>query len=203
MPPVRHSPSRANRLHYRRAAARSQARPDRNDRTPDHVLGGHTQKMIPRYSRPQMAALWTDEAKWERWLQVEIAVVRAWAEEGVVPAADAELIARNARVVVANIDRYQQESPARHPGLPALHQRSPGAGGALGAPRPHQQRRLGHGHGTALARRGVATGRRPPASARRARAPGTAPQGHPNHGTHARRARGGHHVRPQTGRLGG
>ena len=56
-----------------------------------------------------MAALWTDEAKWERWLQVEIAVVRAWAEEGVVPAADAELIARNARVVVADIDRYQQE----------------------------------------------------------------------------------------------
>ena len=56
-----------------------------------------------------MAALWTDEAKWERWLQVEIAVVRAWAEEGVVPAADAQLIARNARVVVADIDRYQQE----------------------------------------------------------------------------------------------
>ncbi|MCZ6545734.1 MAG: adenylosuccinate lyase [Chloroflexi bacterium] len=65
--------------------------------------------MIPRYSRPEMAALWTDEAKWERWLQVEIAVVRAWADAGAVPREDAEAIAANAAFVVADIDRYQQE----------------------------------------------------------------------------------------------
>jgi adenylosuccinate lyase len=65
--------------------------------------------MIPRYSRPEMAALWTDQAKWERWLQVEIAVTNAWADEGVVPAADADKIAANAAFVVKDIDRYQKE----------------------------------------------------------------------------------------------
>lgn len=65
--------------------------------------------MIPRYQRPEMAALWTDDAKWRRWLDVEIAVVQAWAEEGVVPREDAEKIAANADFVTADIDRYQVE----------------------------------------------------------------------------------------------
>lgn len=63
--------------------------------------------MIPRYQRPEMAALWSDDAKWRRWLDVEIAVVQAWADEGVVPREDAELIAANADFVTADIDRYQ------------------------------------------------------------------------------------------------
>ncbi len=65
--------------------------------------------MIPRYSRPEMAALWTDQAKWERWLQVEIAVTNAWADEGVVPQEDAAKIAQDAAFVVDDIDRYQRE----------------------------------------------------------------------------------------------
>ena len=65
--------------------------------------------MIPRYSRPEMAALWTDQAKWERWLQVEIAVTNAWADAGVVPTDDAAKIAANAAFVVEDIDRYQKE----------------------------------------------------------------------------------------------
>ncbi len=44
--------------------------------------------MIPRYSRPAMDALWTEEAKLARWLEVELAVCRAWAAAGVIPAAD-------------------------------------------------------------------------------------------------------------------
>ena len=63
--------------------------------------------MIPRYQRPEMAALWTDDAKWERWLTVEIAVVNAWADEGVVPREDADLIAANATFDTAKIDEYQ------------------------------------------------------------------------------------------------
>lgn len=63
--------------------------------------------MIPRYQRPQMAALWTDDAKWERWLAVEIAVVNAWADEGVVPRKDAKLVAANASFDTAKIDEYQ------------------------------------------------------------------------------------------------
>ena len=44
--------------------------------------------MIPRYSRPEMAAIWTEHAKLQRWLDVELAVCRAWARRGVIPADD-------------------------------------------------------------------------------------------------------------------
>lgn len=44
--------------------------------------------MIPRYSRPAMSALWSEEAKLGRWLEVELAVCRAWAARGVIPADD-------------------------------------------------------------------------------------------------------------------
>ena len=44
--------------------------------------------MIPRYSRPAMSALWTEEAKLARWLEVELAVCRAWAARGVIPPQD-------------------------------------------------------------------------------------------------------------------
>ena len=41
--------------------------------------------MIERYSRPKMKKVWSDESKFDKWLQVEIAVCEAWAEHGVVP----------------------------------------------------------------------------------------------------------------------
>jgi len=41
--------------------------------------------MIERYSRPEMKQVWTDENKYNKWLEVEIAVCDAWAEVGVVP----------------------------------------------------------------------------------------------------------------------
>jgi adenylosuccinate lyase len=41
--------------------------------------------MIERYSRPRMKRVWTDENKFDKWLQVEIAVCEAWAELGVIP----------------------------------------------------------------------------------------------------------------------
>jgi len=41
--------------------------------------------MIERYSRPRMKAVWSDENKFHKWLQVEIAVCEAWAELGVIP----------------------------------------------------------------------------------------------------------------------
>ena len=66
--------------------------------------------MIPRYSRPQMAALWTDQAKFDRWLQVELAVVRAWAAEGAIPQKDADAILAKAAFTLNAIDRYQAET---------------------------------------------------------------------------------------------
>lgn len=41
--------------------------------------------MIERYTRPEMGALWTEEARYRAWLRVEIAVCEVLAERGVVP----------------------------------------------------------------------------------------------------------------------
>ncbi len=41
--------------------------------------------MIERYSRPRMKRVWADENKFEKWLEVEIAVCEAWAELGTIP----------------------------------------------------------------------------------------------------------------------
>jgi len=41
--------------------------------------------MIERYSRPQMKRVWSDENKFDKWLEVEIAVCQAWADVGVIP----------------------------------------------------------------------------------------------------------------------
>ena len=43
--------------------------------------------MIARYSRPEMARLWTAEHRYQKWLEVELAAGRAMAEAGFVPAA--------------------------------------------------------------------------------------------------------------------
>ncbi len=41
--------------------------------------------MIPRYTREEIGAVWTQQRKFETWLEVELAAIDAWAEEGVVP----------------------------------------------------------------------------------------------------------------------
>ena len=46
--------------------------------------------MIDRYSRPRMKKVWSDENKYGKWLQVELAVCEAWAEEGTIPREDME-----------------------------------------------------------------------------------------------------------------
>ena len=46
--------------------------------------------MIPRYTRPEIGAVWTAEAKLQSWLEVELAATEAWAAEGVVPQEAAE-----------------------------------------------------------------------------------------------------------------
>jgi adenylosuccinate lyase len=52
--------------------------------------------VIARYSRPGMAAIWTEQAKLGRWLEVELAVCRAWAGRGVIPAEDLAAIEERA-----------------------------------------------------------------------------------------------------------
>lgn len=64
--------------------------------------------MIERYSRPQMARIWSDENKLETWLRVEIAVCEAWAERGVIPP-EAMAKIRQARYDIARWREYERE----------------------------------------------------------------------------------------------
>ncbi len=48
--------------------------------------------MIPRYSLPEIAELFTDEARFGAWLDVEVLAVEAQAKLGVVPGADARAV---------------------------------------------------------------------------------------------------------------
>jgi adenylosuccinate lyase len=48
--------------------------------------------LIERYTRPEMGAVWTDQARMDAWLQVEVAAVEALAEQGIVPADDARAV---------------------------------------------------------------------------------------------------------------
>ena len=47
------------------------------------------ERVIPRYSLPEMATLWTDQARFTKWLEIEVLAVEAWAKLGVIPAQDA------------------------------------------------------------------------------------------------------------------
>lgn len=54
--------------------------------------------MIPRYSTPEMDAVWSDPVRFGRWLEVELLATEAHAELGLVPAADAATCRRRAPV---------------------------------------------------------------------------------------------------------
>ncbi len=55
--------------------------------------------MIPRYSLPEMAAVFTDTARFGRWLEIELLATEAHAALGLVPAADAQVCRDRAPVV--------------------------------------------------------------------------------------------------------
>jgi adenylosuccinate lyase len=65
--------------------------------------------MIPRYSRPEMAKLWSDESKFGAWLLVEIAVSEVLSERGVIPKQALAAIKGKARFDVARIEAIEKE----------------------------------------------------------------------------------------------
>jgi len=65
--------------------------------------------MIPRYSRPEMARLWSDESRFQAWLDVEIAATEVLAERGIVPGEALAAIKQRARFDVARIDAIEKE----------------------------------------------------------------------------------------------
>ena len=68
--------------------------------------------MIERYSRPEMAHIWTQEAKYAAWLRVELAVCEVYARRGLVPSDALGRIKANASVSAARIDEI--EATTRH-----------------------------------------------------------------------------------------
>ncbi|HEY4778682.1 MAG TPA: lyase family protein, partial [Solirubrobacterales bacterium] len=64
--------------------------------------------MIPRYTRPEIGAVWTPQAKMEAWLEVELAATEAWAEEGVVPREAAAAARADAAFTVAAVDERER-----------------------------------------------------------------------------------------------
>src|SRR5262252_1194841 len=65
--------------------------------------------MIPRYTRPQMGKIWEDQNKYQRWLDVELAVTETLAEEGVIPKQDAAEIKKRASFSVDRINAIEAE----------------------------------------------------------------------------------------------
>lgn len=68
--------------------------------------------MIPRYSRPEMSAVWTEENKFGAYLKVEIEAAAAWSQLGVIPAEDVEKLRTKATFDVQRI--YEIEKETRH-----------------------------------------------------------------------------------------
>jgi adenylosuccinate lyase len=64
--------------------------------------------LIERYTRPEMGAVWTDQARMDAWLQVEVAAVEALAEQGVVPAHDARAVRERASFTVDEVKEREK-----------------------------------------------------------------------------------------------
>ncbi|MBN1689648.1 MAG: adenylosuccinate lyase [Dehalococcoidia bacterium] len=66
--------------------------------------------MIERYSRPKMKKIWSDKNKFDKWLQVEIAVCEAWADAGRIP----KSALQNIRKASVDFDRMAEILKVTH-----------------------------------------------------------------------------------------
>jgi adenylosuccinate lyase len=64
--------------------------------------------VIPRYTREEIGAVWTDRRRMETWLQVELAATDAWAAEGVVPAEAAKECREKASFTVEAVQERER-----------------------------------------------------------------------------------------------
>ncbi len=68
--------------------------------------------MIERYTRQEMARIWTDAARFERWLDIELALVEVFEEEGLAPAGTAAHIREGVTLDAARI--LEIEATTKH-----------------------------------------------------------------------------------------
>ncbi|HEY7850425.1 MAG TPA: adenylosuccinate lyase [Ktedonobacterales bacterium] len=65
--------------------------------------------MIERYTRPDMARVWSDENKFDTWLRVELLVCEGWARDGVIPSEDMARI-REATYDIARAHEIERDT---------------------------------------------------------------------------------------------
>jgi adenylosuccinate lyase len=66
--------------------------------------------MIDRYTRPEMGAIWTEENRFQAWLEVEILACEAWAELGDIPKEDVAKLRANASFDINRIKEIEEET---------------------------------------------------------------------------------------------
>ena len=64
--------------------------------------------MIRRYTHPEMGRIWSDQRKYETWLQVEVAAAEAMARAGIVPAEAARDIRERGAFDIARIEAIEE-----------------------------------------------------------------------------------------------
>ena len=200
-------------LHHPRSTSSPPSRPDRcgrarsgRVRTVSRLVecsAGGRAPLIERYALPEIAGLFTDEARFRAWLEVEILATEAWAKLGVVPAADAVAVRERAEFDVAAIHERERTTEHDVAAFVDVVQERIGAPAGVVAPlRAHVERRRRHralGHARA--------GGRPRARGRRRargrhRRPGPRVPRHADGGAHPRRARRAHHLRHEARAVG-
>ncbi|MEB3751882.1 adenylosuccinate lyase [Geobacillus sp. FSL W8-0032] len=66
--------------------------------------------MIERYTRPEMGAIWTEENRFQAWLEVELLACEAWAELGVIPKEDVRRLREHASFDIHRIKEIEEET---------------------------------------------------------------------------------------------
>jgi len=64
--------------------------------------------MIPRYTHPEMGRIWSEQRRYESWLQVELAAAHAMADAGIIPVAAARDLEQKAAFDVARIEEIEK-----------------------------------------------------------------------------------------------
>ena len=65
--------------------------------------------MIKRYSRPEMSEIWSEQAKFETWLKIELIVCEVQAQLGLIPAEALSTIKSKARFDIKRINEIEAE----------------------------------------------------------------------------------------------
>src|SRR5436190_6279491 len=65
-------------------------------------------RMIPRYTHPEMGAIWSEQRRYETWLAVELAATDAMVEAGLVPADAARELRARASFDVLRIEEIER-----------------------------------------------------------------------------------------------